>query len=160
MLKITLAGVPGSGKSELAAALTTALQASACQATITLNATATLAPDLASHDLILLMGLKADAEAAGQAADQSIRQALDEISLPYQVLYGLDVERLGQALRACEALRKAGKPDPQTAPPSLTQAIDKKKVKKPAWVWLCDTCSDPVCEHRLLTDLLAKRSAG
>ena len=160
MLKITLAGVPGSGKAELKAALTKALQASDWQATITLNATAALAPSLASHDLILLMGLTADVSAARQAADQSIRDALADSGLPYQVLYGLNSECLGQAVRACEALRKADKPDPRTALSSPTQSIDKNQLKKPAWVWLCDTCSDPVCEHRLLTDLLDRRKAG
>lgn len=166
MLKITLAGVPGSGKAALAAALTTALEASNCQAAITLNATAALAPDLANEDLVLLMGLTTDARRAGQAqaaleeADQRIRSALNRSGVAYQVLYGLNRERLGQALHACTALGKPGKPVLKTEKPSLGQAISKQQLKNPAWVWLCDSCSDPVCEHRLLTDLLARRSAG
>ena len=37
-------------------------------------------------------------------------------------------------------------------------------MKKPArkrptpWVWSCEKCSDPQCEHRLLTALLAQRA--
>lgn len=163
VLTITLAGVPGSGKAALAAALAKSLQASGSQAAITLNANATLAPDLASHDLILLMGLMADASAAGQirqAADQRIREALAESRVPYQVLYGLPAECLAQAQHACNAWFESGQQNPPTTPPRPTQAVDKEQRTKSAWVWLCDTCSDPVCEHRLLTDLLARRSTG
>jgi hypothetical protein len=33
-------------------------------------------------------------------------------------------------------------------------------LKNQPWVWMCEKCSDPQCEHRLLTALLAQRDSA
>lgn len=76
-----------------------------------------------------------------QQMDALLRRTLVQAGLPFQVIYGLGEHRLAQALVAL------GKP-----------AAESGAGRKP-WVWVCDKCSDPVCEHRLLSDLLASRQA-
>ena len=76
-----------------------------------------------------------------QQMDALLRSALVQARLPFQVIYGLGEQRLAQALAAL------GKP-----------AAESGAGRQPG-VWVCDKCSDPVCEHRLLSDLLAGRQA-
>lgn len=81
--------------------------------------------------------------------DTLLRRSLTQASVPFQVIYGTGDERLRQALSALGALKspaaKSETPEEETASP-----------RKP-WVWACDKCSDPACEHKLLSDLLLKR---
>ena len=100
------------------------------------------------HHLLLALDIPAPL-AAGTAHSAAQRQQMDALlrctlvqaGLPFQVIYGLGEQRLAQALAAL------GKP-----------AAESGAGRKP-WVWVCDKCSDPVCEHRLLSDLLASRQA-
>jgi nicotinamide riboside kinase len=71
--------------------------------------------------------------------DTLLRRSLTQADLPFHVIYGAGDERLQQALAAVSAQPT------QTASP-----------RKP-WVWACDKCSDPACEHKLLSDLLLNR---
>lgn len=139
VLNVALAGAPGSGKSRLAAALTHVLNQSGWPAAVGLADPTTQD----NHALTLLMGLDSQAEDM-HAADQTIRAALARTGTIYDVLYGSAEERLAQALGLIEKrLTGAGPRSPA-------------KNSRP-WIWVCDKCSDPQCEHRLLTDLLAKR---
>ncbi|MDO8719130.1 MAG: GTPase [Polaromonas sp.] len=156
MLKIALAGAANTGKSELAAALTRALQASGENAFVTVTPTPERMTDLAFNNLTLLMGLntrQASACASGtlEAEDLAIRTALANAGVPYQVIYGEGEERLAQALQAAQRLLlpRSGMQRP---------GGQASKPKTSAWVWMCDKCSDPQCEHRLLTALLAQRN--
>lgn len=98
------------------------------------------------HHLLLALDIPLP-PAAGAAHERAQRQQMDALlrstlvqaGLPFQVIYGLGEHRLAQALAAL------GKP-----------AAESGAGRKP-WVWICDKCSDPVCEHRLLSDLLASR---
>lgn len=78
-----------------------------------------------------------------QAAMQAIRQHLQMADLPYQVLYGSKDDRLAQVMQSLRA------------PDSLELPVPARA--KRTWTWSCDKCSDPQCEHRLLSDLLASR---
>ena len=71
--------------------------------------------------------------------DALLRQALAQAQLPFQVIYGLGEDRLAQALSA------------------LKRSPAVREARRKPWVWACDKCSDPACEHRLLSDLLASR---
>lgn len=156
MLKIALLGVPGSGKSALAAALADAPRTRNWPATITQINPPTLPPGLASHDRIFLMGLDtglADSPAL-DIADQQIRAALAQANQAYQVIYGSIDDKLDAVLKACEALAASGTPGRGNSPPLAGLEPSQKPGQ---WVWMCEKCSDPVCEHRLLSDLLATR---
>ena len=171
MLNIALVGAPQTGKSALAAALNGALETSACAASVVIDPAHLPAGNLAGYDLILLMGLEAPAHGLNpcglpaitaqmrEAADQSIRTALLQAGMPYQVIYGSDDERLTHALAALEPLLKTtDKPaDKRLRPSPRSVGGPDNAGKARPWVWACDKCSDPQCEHRLLSDLLAGR---
>jgi nicotinamide riboside kinase len=163
MLKIALLGAPHTGKSALASGLNSAVKASAWPAVIHMETDhPLLSAALPSYDLVLLTGLESAAEAqpdtrpatsqqVREAADASIRAALADARMAYRVLYGRSDERLVQA---CEAIQSLLAPMKAPARPGLIRAPQKPTP----WVWLCDKCSDPQCEHRLLTALLAQRA--
>ena len=149
MLKIALVGAPGSGKSALAAALANALNTSGRAAIVVPVKLPALVPDLARHDLVLLAGLDFPSNAQ-EASDRQIRAALGDAGINYRVIYGLGEERLRQALRACGGLLRSGS--------TQRQAHMETRKKARPWSWMCEKCSDPACEHRLLSGLLASRS--
>lgn len=164
MLNIALAGAANTGKSQLAAALTAALQAAGEHAfEVVVADTPERLTGPAGNHLTLLMGLTAWPAAtcsAGtrEAEDGLIRTALANAGVPYQVIYGEGEERLAQALQAAQRLLRPG-PGVLLPGGNARNAGKPKTQSKPgAWVWICDKCSDPQCEHRLLTALLAQRS--
>ena len=158
-LTIALLGAPHAGVQPLADALNSALKASGWQAMVELPGnTPAGQTDLAAFDLVLLMGLQASAESrieapgpAREAVDLSIRARLTLAAVSYRVLYGTREERLAHALNAIESLLPRAEASPR-------QNRFSGGVKKQPWVWMCDKCSDPKCEHRLLTTLLAQRA--
>jgi len=103
-------------------------------------------------DQVLLMGLDLPAPAGlaatQETADQQLRLTLANADVPYTVVYGLGPQRLAHALGALQGLLDGGEPSALAA---------DGRARSP-WVWACDTCSDPGCERRLLSDLLARRS--
>ncbi len=98
---------------------------------------------LALCDSVLLIGLASGAEAA-MAEHMQFREALLQAGLPYQVLYGLDEKQLAGSIALNIAFMQ-GRPVPSSS------------NARAHWVWACDKCSDPQCEHRLLTDLIRQR---
>jgi len=98
---------------------------------------------------LLLMGLDLPAQGgihpAQAAAELDLRQTLSLAGLPFSVIYGLGSARLHNALDALRATTPGALPE--------TGASDRQRP----WVWVCDGCSDPGCEHRLLSALLAER---
>lgn len=166
MLKIAVTGAPLTGKRQLAAALDNALKISGHEATVAVTDAAPLPADLPSFGLTLLMGLEeAPLQAAKTAdecrhlqhnADQSIRAALSQAGIPYRVMYGTAEQRLTRALEAAQSLRPRAPAFTRSTP----GAIPSPQKSKKAWVWVCEKCSDPACEHRLLSDLLAERAAA
>ncbi len=149
---ICLLGAPGTGKSQLAAELAKALSAGKNAAlAFTIKDNPALPYPGPSACITLLMGLDLPAPSASgnaqQAGDRALRDALAQAGISYQVVYGQGAERLRSALSALQAgLPGAGKAAEGHA--------------RERWVWACDTCSDPQCERRLLSDLLAARQTA
>lgn len=179
MFRLCLLGAQGTGKTTLARALTDTLrtrghrvtQSSATQVDDTqaddvlladappLVATlhvhmaggdaSLLAAALAhqrSYQLNLLMGLDLPGPGAGseraqqrEAVDALLRETLQAAGIGYRVVYGRGEARLTQALRAVDEWL----------------AADGRRAVEPsaAWVWNCEKCSDPACEHRLFRRL-------
>ncbi|MBL0424467.1 ATP-binding protein [Ramlibacter alkalitolerans] len=83
--------------------------------------------------------------ASREQVDALVRDHLQRAGLPYQVVYGHGPQRLHSALQAL------------TACGILAEARDLREETRKAgaagWVWLCDKCSDPACEHRLFRQL-------
>jgi nicotinamide riboside kinase len=84
-------------------------------------------------------GLQRDGPHVQGPIDAQVRGMLDQAGIPYRVIYGRGEERLRNALAAI---------DVSLAPRELRRT----------WVWQCDKCSDPDCEHRLFRGLTASRS--
>ena len=160
-LQIMLLGAAGTGKTRLAADLRTALlshESAAAGLLITDSpalASLSLIPgkhDRPAHAHLRLMGLDLPARRGEHlsqaAADLDLRQTLCQASLPYSVVYGLGAVRLHNALNALH-ITLSGSVLPETV------VSDRQRP----WVWVCDGCSDPGCERRLLSALLAKRRA-
>jgi HTH-type transcriptional regulator, transcriptional repressor of NAD biosynthesis genes len=87
-------------------------------------------------------GLFRDSPSIRDATDAILRRELQAAGLPFQTIYGRGDVRLQQALRAVGSA--LGRP--------LADA-------QPEWgagryVWNCDRCSDPACEHLLFSRLL------
>jgi nicotinamide riboside kinase len=108
------------------------------------------------HSLLLgldfapsLCALQHQSAAEHSRMDMLLRRSLAQGEVPFQVIYGMGDERLRQALTALSALQSA-EAKPKTAP------AQTPGPRKP-WVWSCDKCSDPVCEHKLLSALLLNR---
>jgi nicotinamide riboside kinase len=82
-------------------------------------------------------GLQRDGPHVQAPVDEQVRALLDKHRIAYRVVYGSGGERLRNALAA----------------------IDSSLAPRPAprdWVWQCDKCSDPECEHRLFARLVGR----
>lgn len=171
MLKIALLGACPVELSELAAALNHSVQTMGCEIMlVTADRADALPAGLSGFNLVLLAGLEATARLETprtpfsascktgphpvpdpEAVNHSIRTVLTQDAVSYRVLYGTTSERLAHAQQAVESLLPAASRPAQANQPGSS--------KKQPWVWMCDKCSDPQCEHRLLTALLASRDS-
>lgn len=88
-------------------------------------------------------GLARDASHPREEVDALVREALQSAAIPYRVIYGHGPERLANALGAIE-VAAARSTTGKTSPP---------------WLWACEKCSDPDCEHRLFSRVLRSREA-
>ena len=107
------------------------------------------------YSLSLLMGLDLpwvadglfrDSPAVREATDTALRRELHAAGIPFQTVYGQGDARLQQALRAVGTLLG----QPLVAPDS---SLSEGRV-----AWNCEKCSDPACEHRLFSQLIAKKT--
>jgi len=85
-------------------------------------------------------GIQRDGVAMQQRIDTRMREVLLAHRLPFATVYGQGPLRLQAALQA------------------LDHADAKQRAQLPAaagsaWTWVCDTCSDADCEHRLFSRL-------
>lgn len=85
-------------------------------------------------------GMQRDGPHVREPVDAIVRAALGRASVPYAVVHGRGNERLASAWNA------------------LNLAVQSESRTSSGWRWSCDKCSDPVCEHSLFTDLLAKKT--
>lgn len=99
------------------------------------------------YDLTLLTGLDLPGDAASpesnEVFDAALRLMLDGAGIAYQVIYGRGAQR---TLNALKLVRRPDEPADRVMAPEPSSSGK--------WVWSCETCSDPVCEHRLFTDKL------
>jgi nicotinamide riboside kinase len=83
-------------------------------------------------------GLQRDGPHVREPVDELLREALARAGVPYRVVYGSGAQRLASALAAIDAVPR----------PSDDAGAN--------WVWNCEKCSDPQCEHRLFGRLLGR----
>ena len=85
-------------------------------------------------------GIQRDGAHVRPTVDAMLRGALQQAGIGFATVYGGGEQRAANALRAIDA--------GMGAPPASGDG--------PPWRWECDKCSDPDCEHRLFTALLAR----
>jgi nicotinamide riboside kinase len=100
-------------------------------------------------------GLQRDGPHVRTPVDTRLRELFAQAALPYQVVYGLGTQRLQAALRILDATKLIAACADSTRASGLK---DSKNEASTPWVWVCDKCSDPDCEHRLFSRLQTKRS--
>jgi hypothetical protein len=143
---IALFGAEGSGKTQLAEALAQRLAQRGIAATLVADPLPEHGFDASAleayrgHALILLI-----ASASPTRVDEMLRKALMDANLGFAVVHGEGTEQLANAWNAINA---AADPDARRSAARGATA---------AWTWSCDKCSDPVCEHKLFSDLISKR---
>lgn len=113
-----------------------------------------------AHDVNLLTGLDLpwvadgfirDGPHAREPVDALARAALTGARLAFRVVYGQGPERLRSALGAIDSI--AAPPYPMGA-----AGLFDASSSSAGWTWACEKCGDPACEHRLFSQLLAKKS--
>jgi len=92
-------------------------------------------------------GQKADEAIAALQAHQALRQSLHALGLAYQVLRGPPPAQQMQALQTLLPWL-----------PELAGVLPQTGVESRRPGWRCSDCSDPGCEHRSFTELLAQRA--
>ncbi|HUR88958.1 MAG TPA: ATP-binding protein [Ramlibacter sp.] len=80
-------------------------------------------------------GLQRDGPHVQGPVDTQVRELLAKHGIAYRVVYGAGDERLRNAVAAIDASLAPG--------PAARN-----------WVWQCEKCSDPECEHRLFARLI------
>lgn len=91
----------------------------------------------------------------GEPTDALLRAALAQCGNPYSVVHGEGAQGLAHAWNAVNATADAVE---QSGAAAMKRSAGDSGTGQ--WTWPCDKCSDPACEHRLFSDLLAKRSAA
>lgn len=87
------------------------------------------------------------------SADNLVRQALADAGMPYRVVYGQGPRRLNNALLA---LGLQG----EDLSAQETRVNGQFSINQGRSLWQCNECSDPGCEHKLFTRLIAHRTDG
>jgi nicotinamide riboside kinase len=113
------------------------------------------------YDITLVMGLdlpwvadglQRDGPQVRGPVDTLVRQALERSGMAYRVVYGQGPQRLNNALLA---LGLAG----EDASAQHLREQGQFAINQGRSVWQCNECSDPACEHKLFSRLVAQRSA-
>ena len=95
-------------------------------------------------------GLQRDGPHVREPVDGRVRAALGRAGISFAVVHGRGPERLTNAWTALNLAAQAEAPASRLTTGSNAPTI---------WRGACDKCSDPVCEHRLFTDLIGQRAS-
>ena len=93
-------------------------------------------------------GLQRDGPHVREPVDALVRAALGRAGISYAVVHGSGGERWSHAWHALNLAA-------QSEAPAARRPAGRARE---GWQWSCEKCSDPVCEHRLFTELVARRS--
>jgi nicotinamide riboside kinase len=118
-----------------------------------------------SFHLTLLTGLDMPWEADGiqrdgahvrAPVDSLLRQRLQAAAISFEVIYGLGAQRLQAASKALNTINSIAPRAINTPANALKDSETTSENTSKPWVWTCDKCSDPDCEHQLFTRLSSR----
>lgn len=109
-------------------------------------------------------GIQRDGPGVQPTVDARVRHALAQAGIAFKVVYGAGGLRVHNAMRALNLATKAtsiainsiANYGVNTAENSQKTPQIASRHNAETWVWTCDKCSDPACEHRLFTDRLRR----
>lgn len=90
-------------------------------------------------------GLQRDGPHVREPVDAKVRAALSRAGIAFAVVHGRGTQRLASAWAALNLASHAEAP------------VSPSGAAVEPWRGSCEKCSDPVCEHRLFTELLSRR---
>ena len=99
-------------------------------------------------------GLQRDGPHAREPVDALLRAALQRGGIAVRTIYGLGDERLKQVLTALPNQLRHSRAGGNPVQASVDSRVRGNDEPARPWVWACDKCSDPECEHRLFSALL------
>jgi nicotinamide riboside kinase len=102
-------------------------------------------------------GIQRDGEHVRAPVDTLLRKRLQEAAIAFEVIYGLGERRLQAAIKALFAMQTIAPCAISTPATALKSSQNTSENASRPWVWTCDKCSDPDCEHQLFTRLTAQR---
>jgi len=144
---IALIGADDSGKARLAEALAQRLAQRGIAARLVVQPLPGRAFDAGTLQALGCALILLIAPASPTPMDDMLRQALMDAKLGFAVVHGEGGEQLANAWNAINVA--ADSDDGRRAAPEGAGS----------WSWACEKCSDPACEHRLFSDLVARRSS-
>jgi len=97
-------------------------------------------------------GLQRDGPHVREPIDAMVRAALARAAIAYKVIYGQGEARLHNALQALGLETHSS--SPVWAAAQTTREQGQYALNRGRTAWVCETCSDAACEHRLFTSLL------
>lgn len=121
-----------------------------------------------SFQITLLTGLDMPWEADGiqrdgahvrAPVDAALRDILHVATIDFEVIYGLGQQRLQAAIQALNAIDSIASSAGSTRTNALKSPENNVATAPQPWIWTCDKCSDPDCEHRLFRKLIAATEA-
>jgi len=142
---IALLGAEDSGKAALAEALSQRLAQRGIAAALVVDRSPECSRDALALEAYRDARILLVASATPTPTDDALRSALNAAKLGFAVVHGKGAEQLDNAWRAIGAPADPG------------QRSDAASEGPARWAWACDKCSDPACEHRLFTELVAQR---
>ncbi len=91
-------------------------------------------------------GLQRDGPHVREPVDARLRAALNRAGVPFSVVHGSGPDRLASAWNAINLIAGCAR----------STGSGGQYGTESAWTWPCEKCSDPACEHRLFSDLVAR----
>lgn len=91
-------------------------------------------------------GIQRDGAHMREPVDAALRDALTRGGIQFQVVYGTGESRLHNALRCLNSQVE------DTSAEDISLKSHPQRLRN----WVCERCSDSVCEHRLFRDLIKK----
>jgi hypothetical protein len=98
-------------------------------------------------------GIQRDGAHVHAPVDALLRKRLQSGQVAFEVIYGLDEQRLQAAIKAVSTINSIAPRAVNTPATPLKDSENTSESTSKPWVWTCDKCSDPECEHQLFTRL-------
>jgi nicotinamide riboside kinase len=92
-------------------------------------------------------GIQRDGAHVRAPVDALLRDRLQAAAIGFEVIYGLGEQRLQAAIKTLNTINSIANYSYMAG----GEGLKNTEKTSSSWVWACDKCSDPDCEHQLFT---------